>query len=139
MTQDQTGRRAGQGKKAGALVKTVLLFALLLLYMAPFFLVVINAFKSNGAILKSPLALVDPKGVTLDNFTKAFERMDFLRSFANSLLVTVVSVALIVLMLIPGTLISIGTVEYVLLIGWAAVGAVLYAIYRKQDIYIKEK
>ena len=97
MTQDQTGRRAGQGKKAGALVKTVLLFALLLLYMAPFFLVVINAFKSNGAILKSPLALVDPKGVTLDNFTKAFERMDFLRSFANSLLVTVVSVALIVL------------------------------------------
>lgn len=50
-----------------------------------------------------------------------------------------ICVALIVLMLIPGTLISIGTVEYVLLIGWAAVGAVLYAIYKKQDIYIKEK
>ena len=97
MSNTAGGMVGGTRKKVFSVLKTVFLFALLLVYMVPFFLVIINAFKSNGAILKSPLSLVDPGGIIFENFTKAFERMNFLRSFANSLLVTVVSVALIIL------------------------------------------
>lgn len=92
-----SGMVGGTRKRVFNVVKTALLFALLLLYMVPFLLVVINAFKSNGAILSSPLGLIDPDGITFSNFSKAWERMDFLRSFMNSLMITVVSVVLIVL------------------------------------------
>lgn len=93
-----SGMAGGPRKRVFGVVKTVLLFALLAVYMVPFFLVIVNAFKSNGAILRSPLALMDPNGVTFENFEKAFERMNFLRAFLNSVMVTVVSVALIVLL-----------------------------------------
>ncbi len=79
------------------IVKTVILFLLFLLYMVPFFMVVINAFKSNRTILKAPLALVEPGGPIFTNFSSAFEKMDFLKAFGNSLFITLLSVALIVL------------------------------------------
>lgn len=79
------------------IIKTAILFLLLLLYMVPFFMVVINAFKSNRTILKAPLALVEPGGPIFTNFSSAFEKMDFLKAFGNSLFITLLSVALIVL------------------------------------------
>lgn len=87
----------GTGAKVGRAVKTVILFALLLVYLAPFILIVINSLKTTRGILKYTLDLVDPLGVTFDNFIRAFDKMNFLRSFGNSLFVTGVSVALIVL------------------------------------------
>lgn len=87
----------GVRKRFSGAVKTIVLFILLALYMVPFFLVLVNSFKSNGAILSNPLQLLDPDGATFGNFVKAWERMNFVRAFGNSLLVTLVSVALIVL------------------------------------------
>lgn len=87
----------GTGAKVGRAVKTVILFALLLVYLAPFILIIINSLKTTRGILKYTLDLVDPLGVTFDNFIRAFDKMNFLRSFGNSLFVTGVSVALIVL------------------------------------------
>ena len=55
MSNTAGGMVGGTRKKVFSVLKTVFLFALLLVYMVPFFLVIINAFKSNGAILKSPL------------------------------------------------------------------------------------
>ena len=78
-------------------IKSIVLFLFFILYMMPFILIVINSFKTKTGILKNPLSIVDPKGLTLDNFVKAFEKMDFMRSFTNSLIVTVVSVLLIVI------------------------------------------
>lgn len=87
----------GTGAKVSRAVKTVVLFALLLVYLAPFILIIINSLKTTRGILKYTLDLVDPLGVTFDNFVRAFEKMHFLRAFGNSLFVTGVSVALIVL------------------------------------------
>lgn len=88
----------GTKKKVGNIVKLIILFLLLAVYMFPFFLTLINAFKSNAAILRTPLSLSDPKGLSFDNFILAFKEMNFLNAFFNSLMITVISVAIIVLL-----------------------------------------
>ena len=75
----------------------LVLLIFLVLYLAPFVLILLNSFKTKKGIIQDPLQLIDPAGFTLENFTKAFEKMEFLRSFTNSLLVTCISVALIIL------------------------------------------
>lgn len=87
----------GARARAWRMVKTGVLFLLLVAYMVPFFMVLINAFKSNRTILKAPLALVEPGGPIFTNFSSAYEKMDFLKAFGNSLCITGLSVALIVL------------------------------------------
>ena len=87
----------GRKKKVWSVFKIALLAVLLAGYMIPFILVLINAFKRSGTIIRNPLRVMDPNGITLDNFKKAYESMDFPRAFFNSLLITVVSVAIIIL------------------------------------------
>ncbi len=87
----------GTRAKVSRIVKTVVLFLLLAVYMVPFFLILINSLKTTRGILRYTMNLVDPLGVTFDNFVRAFEKMHFFRSFANSLFVTGVSVLLIVI------------------------------------------
>lgn len=87
----------GTRARIWSIVKTIILFLLLVVYMLPFLMVLINAFKSNRTILREPLALIEPGGPIFSNFSTAWQRMDFLRAFCNSLFITVLSVALIVL------------------------------------------
>ena len=91
------GMAGGRRKHVASAIKLIVLFLLLLVYMVPFFLILINSLKGGAAILRNPLQILDPNGVTFDNFKKAFVQMDFLRAFANSLFVTVISVFFIVL------------------------------------------
>ena len=77
--------------------KTVILFALFLVYMIPFFMVLINAFKTNRTILKAPLTLLEPGGPVFTNFSTAWDKMNFPSAFANSLFITLLSVLLIVI------------------------------------------
>ncbi|MTK10273.1 MAG: carbohydrate ABC transporter permease [Hungatella sp.] len=93
------GRTVVGGRKAVFmnLMKLVLLTAVLILYMIPFFLILINSFKRKITIIKNPLMLVDPKGFSLDNYSSAFREMNYVRAFGNSLIITFVSVAFIVL------------------------------------------
>lgn len=67
---------------------------LALFWAFPFFLVVINSFKPKMAILENTLSL--PVEFDLDNFTQAAKKMDYFQAFGNSLLVTVFSVAAII-------------------------------------------
>ena len=85
-------------QKTFNLIKSIVLFLFFILYMMPFILIVINSFKTKTGILKNPLSIIDPKGLTLDNFIKAFDKMEFVRSFTNSLIVTVITVLLIVIL-----------------------------------------
>lgn len=66
-----------------------------LLWISPFFLMIINAFKSKAEIFTNVLAL--PGSLAFTNFIEAFNELDFIRSFFNSLLVTVLSVVIIIL------------------------------------------
>ncbi len=77
----------------------IVLFILAVVFLAPVFVVLINAFKGNFYISETPFSL--PSGETFagfDNFIKGFTQSDFGKSLANSAFITVFSVAGIVLL-----------------------------------------
>jgi len=89
----------GNKRKAAnflALAGLVIIFAA---YMFPFIMVVINSLKQKRDIIKSPFSwLYTIKGLSFDNFIKAFTQMDFLNAFKNSLIVTVSATVLVTLL-----------------------------------------
>ena len=85
-------------KLANALAMTGLII-IFIAYMFPFIMVVINALKEKRDIIKDPFSwLFTVKGLSFDNFVKAFTQMDFLNAFKNSLIVTVSSTVLVTLL-----------------------------------------
>lgn len=74
----------------------LIMLVICVIVLIPFYYLVINTFKTAQEMTASPLAL--PVKVTFDNYLKAFNSMDFIRSFTNSLLITIVSVTLIVIL-----------------------------------------
>lgn len=82
-------KQVGGGKKK---VKDLLQFFIIgivfIIYMVPFALVVINSFKQKRDIITNPFSITGEKGQTLENFVKAFEKMDFIKAFGNSLFIT---------------------------------------------------
>jgi raffinose/stachyose/melibiose transport system permease protein len=66
-----------------------------LIFLAPFYFLISNSFKSFREILLDAASW--PKAMTLDNYTKAWEIINFPKVALNSLTITVLSVALIVL------------------------------------------
>ena len=85
-------------KMTNALAMTGLII-IFIAYMFPFVMVVINSLKEKRDIIKSPFSwLFTIKGLSFDNFVKAFTQMDFLNAFKNSLIVTVCSTLLVTLL-----------------------------------------
>lgn len=75
------------------------LIIIFIAYMFPFIMVVINSMKEKRDIIKSPFSwLFTIKGLSFDNFVKAFTQMDFLNAFKNSLIVTVSATVLVTLL-----------------------------------------
>lgn len=70
-----------------------LLAALIWLY--PFYLVLVNSFKTRGEIFTDPLSISE--NPTIANYIEAFRDLDFIASFVNSLFITTVSVIVLVL------------------------------------------
>ena len=73
----------------------VLYTALLVLFLIPFFLVLLNSLKVNKEIILNPLAL--PEKVNFEGYAKAFANMNYVQTFTNSLVITVLSIVLIIL------------------------------------------
>ena len=82
-------------KKVRSGILYVFFTGLLILFLVPFFLVPINSFKTNKEIILSPMAF--PSSVNLSGYVKAFFSMNFLVTFRNSLIITVLSVFFIIL------------------------------------------
>lgn len=80
------------GRKSRTILKSILWIILGILFMLPVFLIIMNAFKPNGDILTSFIAL--PKSLYLDNFSEAMRIMNFWIVFRNTLFVTVCTVVL---------------------------------------------
>jgi len=59
---------------------------LALLFLVPFYFVVVNAFKTYGELLTNSAGL--PASLQFANFTRAWDIMEYPRAFANSFLVT---------------------------------------------------
>lgn len=89
----------GTKRKAANILAMLGLIIIFIAYMFPFIMVVINSLKQKRDIIKSPFSwLFTIKGLSFDNFVKAYTQMDFLNAFKNSLIVTVSSTALVTLL-----------------------------------------
>ncbi|WP_075980046.1 carbohydrate ABC transporter permease [Bacillus massilinigeriensis] len=66
-----------------------------LLWIAPFYLMIVNSFKTKREMFSDVLKL--PEDFTFDNYVEAFTQLEFLKTFMNSLIITVVSVVIIIL------------------------------------------
>ena len=78
-------------------LKTLVTVVLFIIYMFPFYMIVLNAFKHKRDIIKMPLSWGGKKGFTTDNFVDAFQQMNFMNILKHSLIITCVSVFLIIL------------------------------------------
>lgn len=68
-------------------------------FLSPVFVILMNSVKSNFYISDEPFAFPSgEKFVGFENFVKGFTQSDFLRAFINSALITVLSVAGIVVL-----------------------------------------
>lgn len=85
-----------QPRKASSVIKTVIVSVIFILYMFPFLLVLVNSLKRKVNIVKHPLQILDGAGLQWVNYKNAIEKMDFIRSFGNSFIITVVSVILLI-------------------------------------------
>ncbi|RPF42383.1 raffinose/stachyose/melibiose transport system permease protein [Hydrogenoanaerobacterium saccharovorans] len=86
--------------------------------MYPFFWVIINSFKKKGLIRSDSFSIPIGDSFSLDNYRTAFERVDILGAYKNSLIISI-SVTLVV----------------VLLAGFAAYGLSRYNFKGKNAVY----
>ncbi|MGL4696682.1 carbohydrate ABC transporter permease [Enterococcus larvae] len=82
-------------KKRKALGIKIVGLLLVLVWLYPFYLIVINSFKTKSEIFKNTLNI--PEQFTLENYPVAFEKLDFFKSAMNSVLITAVSLFVIVI------------------------------------------
>ena len=95
---DDLNERAARNRKIKHAVFMVILILLFVCFIFPFLLVLINVFKEKGDINSDPLALVGSRGFTLKNFPEAMDKMNFWRSFGNSMIITVSSTVITILL-----------------------------------------
>ncbi len=95
---DDLNARAARNRKIKHAVSIVILLILFFCFIFPFLLVLVNVFKVKADINSDPLALIGAHGFTLKNFPEAMEKMNFWRSFGNSMVITVSSTILTILL-----------------------------------------
>lgn len=83
-------------KKVYKVLIEIIVGVLCLFYLYPIYIVFVNAFKNRQELYENTLAL--PKKFTPEYFLKAMEKMEFFNAFKNSLIVTIVSIAILVIL-----------------------------------------
>ena len=94
MSKEKVVRKPVEKIKPGQIVLFVVTILLAILFLYPVFFALISAFKSNGDILKNPIAL--PTSFYTQNFKDLFAQSDFATAILHSVFLTVVSEVLIV-------------------------------------------
>jgi raffinose/stachyose/melibiose transport system permease protein len=88
-------------KARSAPLRTTLIHLALLSYtllaLFPVFLTLVNSLKSRNAIFREPMAFPTPSSFSLIGYQTVLQQGDFIAYFQNSLIVTVVSIALVLL------------------------------------------
>ena len=79
-------------------IKFIFSLVLCILYLLPFAMVLVNSLKRKVSIVKYPLQLIDEKGFQWVNYLNAIEKMDFPKTFGNSLFITIFSVLILVML-----------------------------------------
>lgn len=81
-------------RRVGETILSILILALGLCFLFPLYIMFINSVKNRAELYMSPVAF--PGTFLWDNYVEAAVKMDFVRAFGNSLLITVVSVVFII-------------------------------------------
>ncbi len=68
-----------------------------LLFLFPIIILALNSFKSQKGIFLNILGLPDAATFTSKNYVNAYKSLDYLQSFSNSFIITIISTALILL------------------------------------------
>ena len=89
------GMTLSQREAARSALRSVVVLALALVCAIPLWYIVINSFKTTTEMAVNPLGL--PRQWVFDNYTTAFSEGTMVRSFANTIIVTVAGVAFQVL------------------------------------------
>ena len=91
--------KAGMHKKNVTLKIVYILIgiALGILFLFPILILVLNSFKNQKGIFLNVLGSPDAGTFTPKNYPQAFQSLNYVQSFANSLVITVVSTLLILL------------------------------------------
>ena len=82
---------------ARSIAAHAILIAYTLIALFPVVVIVINSLKTRKAIFRSPLSLPDAETFSLIGYQTVMEQGDFILYFQNSLIVTVVSLAAVLL------------------------------------------
>lgn len=82
--------------KTKKIILNTLIILLCGFYLFPIYIVIVNSFKNRAELYEDMLAL--PSQLTAEYYLKAMEKMDFLRAFGNSFIVTFVSIGIIVVL-----------------------------------------
>ncbi|VWL84986.1 carbohydrate ABC transporter permease [Oceanivirga miroungae] len=64
-------------------------------WLSPFYLMIANSFKTKKEIFSSSLSF--PKGLNLENYIIASDKLNFIKTFTNSLFITFFSVVIIII------------------------------------------
>lgn len=67
------------------------------IFLFPIYILVLNSFKNIKGIFTDVIAFPNGATFTLENYPNAFKELEYIISFGNSLLITVISTALILL------------------------------------------
>ncbi|MDR2900134.1 MAG: carbohydrate ABC transporter permease [Treponema sp.] len=76
-------------------LKYIFIYALLILFIMPFFIMIINSFKTTQQFTSTPFSL--PRTLDFKNYVGAFQKMNFMNAFKNGVIITTLSVAVIIL------------------------------------------
>ena len=82
-------------KQRKSLLFKLLGLCLALIWLYPFYLIVVNSLKSKSEIFRNTLRW--PEELTFENYPVAFEQLDFFKSAFNSVMITAVAIFVIVI------------------------------------------
>ncbi len=83
-------------KTVKKIIPNALLMLFCLLYLLPFYMILTNSFKNRAEMYEDMMAL--PKNFSLQYYESALSKMNFVTSIINSLVITLISIAILVIL-----------------------------------------
>lgn len=83
-------------KRVLRILGEIVLLAACAIYLFPVYLVFVNSFKNRQELYENMVAL--PGKFTKEYYVTAMEKMNFLKAFSNSLIVTIISITIIIIL-----------------------------------------
>lgn len=83
-------------KRISKFLIEIIAVGLCLCYLFPIYIVIVNSFKNRQELYENMLAL--PRMLSFEYVIKAMNKMNFLKAFSNSLIVTIISIIIIVVL-----------------------------------------